>query len=188
MMNEWKAMRLQSFTQWILPTPIQPCRDPGSSRLSKLRLPPGAFLPSFLSLYFFFLLSSPPFFFLFFSRYEPRLKKRGSIGKSRLDCTIEPCMSQSGKTRYRGRFRSRVFGLVYQKPWVIPFGLVYQKPWSQTNYLKFFGILCCTRFLRLKKDKSKTSLVRHLCHLLNFRCKKNNTTHCLWKNSLPSVP
>ena len=66
-----QSMRLQSFAQWILPIPIQPFRDPGPSRISKLRLPPGAFLPSFLSLYFFFLLTSPPFFFLFFSRYEP---------------------------------------------------------------------------------------------------------------------
>ena len=48
--------------------------------------------------------------------FEPRLKNGGSIGKSRLDCVIEPRLSQSGKTRYRGRFRSRVFGLVYQKP------------------------------------------------------------------------
>ena len=83
-----------------------------------------SFLSSFLS-------SFPPSFLPFFSfslsllktslkwRNEPRLKKRGSIGKSRLDCVIEPRMSQSGKTRYRGRFRSRVFGLVYQKPWVI---------------------------------------------------------------------
>ena len=52
---------------------------------------------------------------------EARLENRGSIegssiGKSRLDCVIEPRLSQSGKTRYRGRFRSRVFGLVYQKP------------------------------------------------------------------------
>ena len=43
---------------------------------------------------------------------EARLKNGGSIGKSRLDCVIEPRLSQSGKTRYRGRFRSRVFGLV----------------------------------------------------------------------------
>ena len=33
-------------------------------------------------------------------------------------------MSQSGKTRYRGRFRSGAFGLVYQKPWVIRLWLV----------------------------------------------------------------
>ena len=131
-----QSMRLQSFAQWILPIPIQPFRDPGPSRISKLRLPPGAFLPSFLSLYFFLpTYLSSVFFFFFFSRYEPRLKKRGSIGKSRLDwkiearlknggsigksrldCVIEPRLSQSGKTRYRGRFRSRVFGLVYQKP------------------------------------------------------------------------
>ena len=50
---------------------------------------------------------------------ETRLENGGSIGKSRLDCVIEPRLSQSGKTRYRGRFRSRVFGLVYQKPCVI---------------------------------------------------------------------
>ena len=54
-------------------------------------------------------------------KMEARLENRGStegssIGKSRLDCVIEPRLSQSGKTRYRGRFRSRVFGLVYQKP------------------------------------------------------------------------
>ena len=53
-------------------------------------------------------------------KMEARLKNGGSIGKSRLDCVIEPRLSQSGKTRYRGRFRSRVFGLVYQKPLVIP--------------------------------------------------------------------
>ena len=35
--------------------------------------------------------------------------------------TIEPRMSQSGKTRYRGCFISRAFGLVYQKPSVIRF-------------------------------------------------------------------
>ena len=133
-------MRLQSFAQWILPIPIQPFRDPGPSRISKLRLPPGAFLPSFLSIFSPYLPLLRSFFF-FFSQYEPRLKKRGSIenggsigkwrldwkmearlknggsiGKSRLDCVIEPRLSQSGKTRYRGRFRSRVFGLVYQKP------------------------------------------------------------------------
>ena len=101
-----QSMRLQSFAQWILPIPIQPFRDPGPSRISKLRLPPGAFLPSFLSI---------------FSPYLSLLRSffRGSIGKSRLDCVIEPSMSQSGKTRYRGRLRSGVFGLVYQKPWVI---------------------------------------------------------------------
>ena len=38
-----------------------------------------------------------------------------------LDFSIEPRMSQSGKTRYRGCFISRAFGLVYQKPWVIRF-------------------------------------------------------------------
>ena len=151
-------MRLQSFAQWILPIPIQPFRDPGPSRISKLRLPPGAFLPSFLSIFSPYLPLLRSFFFFFFSRYEPRLKKRGSIekwrldwkmearlenggsigkwrldwkmearlknggsiGKSKLDCVIEPRLSQSGKTRYRGRFRSRVFGLVYQKPWMIP--------------------------------------------------------------------
>ena len=55
-------------------------------------------------------------------KMEARLKNGGSIGKWRLDCVIEPRLSQSGKTRYRGRFRSRVFGLVYQKPWVIQNG------------------------------------------------------------------
>ena len=55
-------------------------------------------------------------------KMEARLENGGSIGKWRLDwkieldCVIEPRLSQSGKTRYRGRFRSRVFGLVYQKP------------------------------------------------------------------------
>ena len=49
-------------------------------------------------------------------KMEARLKNGGSIGKSRLDCVIEPRLSQSDKTRYRGRFRSRVFGVVYHKP------------------------------------------------------------------------
>ena len=40
---------------------------------------------------------------------------------ARLDWEIEPRMSQSGKTRYRGCFMSRAFSLVYQKPWVIRF-------------------------------------------------------------------
>ena len=133
-----QSMRLQSFAQWILPIPIQPFRDPGPSRISKLiinyvcRLV-HSFLP--FSLFFLPTYLSSVLFSFFFSRYEPRLKKRGSIeksrldwkmetrlenggsiGKSRLDCVIEPRLSQSGKTRYRGRFRSRVFGLVYQKP------------------------------------------------------------------------
>ena len=38
-----------------------------------------------------------------------------------LDFSIQPRMSQSGKTRYRGCFISRAFGLVYQKPSVIRF-------------------------------------------------------------------
>ena len=49
-------------------------------------------------------------------KMEARLKNGGSIGKSRLDCVIEPRLSQCDKTRYRGRFRSRVFVVVYQKP------------------------------------------------------------------------
>ena len=96
-----------------------------------------SFLPFFLSFFLSFLKTSLGW------RNEPRLKKRGSIGKSsldykietrvrnrasitksRLDCVIEPCMSRSGKTRYLGRFRSRV-GLVYQKPWVIPFKYIW---------------------------------------------------------------
>ena len=66
-----QSMRLQSFAQWILPTPMQPFRDPGPSRISKLRLPPGAFLPSFLSTFSSYLPLLRSFFFFFFSRYEP---------------------------------------------------------------------------------------------------------------------
>ena len=94
-----QSMRLQSFAQWILPIPIQPFRDPGPSRISKLRLPPGAFLPSFLPFSLFFLptyLSSVLFSFFFSIRasiketrldwkIEARLENRGSIGKSKLD-------------------------------------------------------------------------------------------------------
>ena len=87
-----KSMRLQSFAQWILPIPIQPFRDPGPSRISKLiinyvcRLV-HSFLP--FSLFFLPTYLSSVLFSFFFSRYEPRLKKRGSIEKSRLDWKIE---------------------------------------------------------------------------------------------------
>ena len=78
---------------WILPIPIQPFGDPGSSRISKLRLPPGAFLPSFLSIFSSYLPLLRSFFFFFFSirasiketrldwKIEARLENRGSIGK-----------------------------------------------------------------------------------------------------------
>ena len=49
-------------------------------------------------------------------KMETRLENGGSIEKWRLDWKIEPRLSQSDKTRYRGRFRSRVFGVAYQKP------------------------------------------------------------------------
>ena len=118
-----QSMRLQSFAQWILPIPIQPFRDPGPSRISKLRLPPGAFLPSFVSIFSPCLPLLHSFFF-FFSiwgsiekwrldwkmearlknggsigkwrldwKMEARLKNGGSLGKSRLDCVIEPRLS-----------------------------------------------------------------------------------------------
>ena len=45
-----QSMRLQSFAQWILPIPIQPFRDPGPSRISKLRLPPAPSAPPLLRL------------------------------------------------------------------------------------------------------------------------------------------
>ena len=90
-----QSMRLQSFAQWILPIPIKPFRDPGPSRISKLRLPPGAFLPSFLSIFSPYLPLLRSFFF-FFSRYEPRLKKRGSIEKSRLDWKMEAPLENGG--------------------------------------------------------------------------------------------
>ena len=96
-----QSMRLQSFAQWILPIPIQPFRDPGPSRISKLRLPPGAFLPSFLSIFSPYLPILCPFFFFFFSirasiketrldwKIEARLENRSSIEKWRLDWKIE---------------------------------------------------------------------------------------------------
>ena len=74
-------MRLQSFAQWILPIPIQPFRDPGPSRISKLRLPPGAFLPSFLSIFSPYLPLLRSFFFFF--------SIRASIKETRLDWKIE---------------------------------------------------------------------------------------------------
>ena len=76
-----QSMRLQSFAQWILPIPIQPFRDPGPSRISKLRLPPGAFLPSFLSIFSPYLPLLRSFFFFF--------SIRASIKETRLDWKIE---------------------------------------------------------------------------------------------------
>ena len=48
---------------------------------------------------------SDPFWSLDY-KIETRLRNRTSITQSRLDCVIDPLMSRSSKTRYRGRFRS----------------------------------------------------------------------------------
>ena len=53
-----QLMRLHSFTQWILPAPKKSFRDPGPSRIGKLRVIAFAawcipsYLPSFLSFFF----------------------------------------------------------------------------------------------------------------------------------------